>query len=177
MLAVHDRGLDEYTLRKLPGATLHVRPVDAAGNTIALPAQFDLFREDGTRSGPLGSCIGPSAAKQEPMPRTRCSTSANWATSRTAGRCAWCPGQTLRYSLPGYDVDGERDARAPAADADIELLVRKRRAQPSAAITGATCASRPSAAPMRCRRSRISAASFAQNVAWPTLRPGRGLLP
>ena len=38
------------------------------------------------------------------------------------------PGQTLRYSLPGYDIDGERDMRvlAPASDAVIDLRVRKR---------------------------------------------------
>lgn len=38
------------------------------------------------------------------------------------------PGQTLRYSLPGYDIDGERDMRvlAPASDTVIDLRVRKR---------------------------------------------------
>ena len=227
-LAVHDRGLDGYTLRKLPSATLHVRLVDAAGDTLALPAQFDLFREDGTRVGPLGTSsaayeIGGDARDAErgyvvpgryrlalvlpafavdgtvakTMRVTRYFDGGHTAAEapvldvregehvaqfrlpsnlqpirvrlrfagdafhpalrkialhRLLGREAGAyaedalydagqlndgpdglslrlvPGQALRYSLPGYDIDGERDARVltPAADAEIELLVRKR---------------------------------------------------
>ena len=47
----------------------------------------------------------------------------------------------------------------------------------SAANTGATCASRPSARATRARRSRICVESSAHNVACPTLRPVRGDLP
>lgn len=225
---VHDRGLDEYALRKLPGATLHVRIVDAAGNALALPAQFDLFSADGTRSGPLGTSsasyeIGgdardaergyvvpgryrlalvlPEFAVDGPVAKTtrvthrfdggraladtpaldvregdnvavfrlppglkpihvrlRFAGDAFYPALRTValhrlvGREAGAyaeealfdtgqlsdgadevslrlvPGQALRYSLPGYDVDGERDTHVftPAGDAEIELTVRKR---------------------------------------------------
>jgi len=228
VLTVRDRGLDEYTLRKLPGATLHVRLVDVAGIALALPAQFDLFREDGTRSGPLGTSSasyeiggdardaergyvvpgryrlalvlpefsvdgtlakttrvtrrfdGGRAAADAPVldvsegdniaqfhlptdlqpirVRLRFAGDAFHPALRTValhrliGREAGAyaedalfdvgqlgdgadgvslrivPGQALRYSLPGYDIDGEHDARvlAPTADTEIELLVRKR---------------------------------------------------
>lgn len=86
-------------------------------------------------------------------------------------------------SLPGiaYDrEDGQRllgSSERVFVNAVIDLRAQALNAQRSAASTGAAWLSRPSAAAIRDRRSRISAASFAHNVAWPTLRPGRALLP
>src|SRR5690606_27928924 len=47
----------------------------------------------------------------------------------------------------------------------------------SLATTGATCAWRPSASPMRSSTCASSAVESVRTVAWPTLRPGRGDLP
>jgi hypothetical protein len=224
---VHDRGLDEYALRLLPRASLRVQVVDASGRRAMLRAQFDLFREDGTRIRALGSSASwyeiagdsrdadrgfvapgryrlaialprfspgrlPAAtaiahhfdsgsvnadapiltvhdgdnvaqfrlppALQPARVRLHFSGDPVYPTLRRIGvhllvgrengaygedalydtaaidddagdaSLQVVPGQTLRYSLPGYDIDGERDMRmlAPVADAVIDLHVRKR---------------------------------------------------
>jgi hypothetical protein len=89
---VHDRGLDEYGLRRLPRATLRVQIVDADGHPVALRAQFDLFRADGIRIGPLGSS---SASYEIP------------GDSRDAERGFLVPGRyRLALALPEFLVDG-----------------------------------------------------------------------
>jgi hypothetical protein len=224
---VHDRGLDEYGLRRLPRATLRVQIVDADGHPVALRAQFDLFREDGTRIRALGSSASwyeiagdsrdadrgfvapgryrlaialprfspgrlPAAtaiahhfdsgsvnadapiltvhdgdnvaqfrlplALQPARVRLHFSGDPVYPALRRIGvhlldgrengaygedalydtaaidddtgdaTLQVVPGQTLRYSLPGYDIDGERDMRtlAPLADSVIDLHVRRR---------------------------------------------------
>lgn len=224
---VHDRGLDEYALRLLPRASLRVQVVDASGHPVTLRAQFDLFRVDGARAGPLGTSaswyeiagdsrdadrgfavpgryrLAIALPRFSPgrLPTTTAIThhfdsgSANAeapiltvhdndnvaqfrlppalqpahvrlrftgdpvypalrgigvhlligrehgdygedalydiaAIDGDAGDASLqvVPGQTLRYSLPGYDIDGQRDMRllAPVADTVIDLHVRKR---------------------------------------------------
>ena len=106
--------------------------------------------------------------------RARAVVAAPIGKTHRAGKVVLAPRRTATAVAAEAQYRNTTTARSPAVVFFTQSRLRYPRKR---AITGATCASRPSTAPTRCNASASSTTLSARSVACPTLRPVRGCLP